>query len=151
MAAEFKPDKHAEKLIGTRKVIFPLASNPNAREWSRLVVMDDGVPEPILHLLAKTLNPGWDPRKQIAYWKDANPTNDAITNVGFADIDLHRRKPKASRYGKAGTPEYYKAYREHNRERLNDYHRSHGARQRNFAKIFQESLEREPNKVLEVT
>lgn len=142
MPREFRQDSIAQRLTDGRQIITPSSTHASAWTWSRLVVMDDGLPMPILTLLAREVFPEWDPKIQHAFWKDHDPTNESGANIGFADVEFRRKRSKPALGMKSGTKEYWKKYRQLHADRLKTYHKERAVKQRQFAKAYEEAIAR---------
>jgi hypothetical protein len=94
-------------------------------QCSRLVVnLNTMEQSTVIVELAKTKWPGVDLSALKLYWLDANMENERLDNIGIlmgqpTPEPAKRGKPAGNKYGApAGTPEYYRAWRESNRDKL---------------------------------
>jgi hypothetical protein len=121
--------KLLSSLRGKRVIESPSKAGGNYYR-SRLVLEPDGNTEPLLSLMASLKFPGWDRKVLRAYWVDANPTNETFSNVGLATIP-GRVKPGRARGNQYGAPsgskEYWKKYREQNKDKLSAYYKTRRA------------------------
>lgn len=113
---------------------------------SRVVVQPETAEvSTVLRELAKVKYPALDLSKLQPYWLDANMLNEKLENVGLsvkgasADRVETRGRKAGNKYGAmAGTPEYHKAYREQNKEKVNEIQKRYQKRVRALARAAKE-------------
>lgn len=117
-------DERVRNVVNGRKLFAPITKR---RPWttSRLVDVGEGRTQPLLELIAQAKFVEYDPKEYMAYWKDRNWKNETWDNVEICSKTAARPSAGRSAYGfPAGTPEYYKAYRAKNKDRLYQYHKT---------------------------
>jgi hypothetical protein len=82
---------------------------------SRLAVLADGVPTPVLGLLAKIAYGDFS-SDLFPFWADGDPSNETLENVALAQ----RTRKTYRRLGLSG-PDYRKRWREANPDRARQY------------------------------
>jgi hypothetical protein len=123
------------------EIMLPLT---RTKRWttSRIGLLPDRSLRPILDTLALEKYGHYDRDTWQAYYRDKNWANEVYANV---DLMLKR----GSIYTKhsmfpgvpSGTPEYWRRYRELNRETVNKYHKAAAARHRSKMKRIEEQTE----------
>jgi hypothetical protein len=120
-----RPDLPPEATILEQfhRILNPLT---RSSRWttSRLGVYSDSTMAPILQVLAQEKFGLYDPTLYMAYWRDANWSNET-----WANVSLCRRsgtgvpgRPAGNKTGfPAGTPEYWRAYRAARQEKVKEW------------------------------
>jgi hypothetical protein len=98
---------------------------------------------PLLWLLAERKFGPWDPKEFLIFWKDKDPGNESFENVERTPTSVER-KPRVTQFGvPSGSPEYMKAYRNANRDKVRGYQKKRYARMRDAYKKAQGKLQPE--------
>jgi hypothetical protein len=117
-------------LIGNRKLLDP----PTTRlTWtnSRLVLLDNGVTMPLLHIIAEHNFGPWDPYEFYPVWCDRDWTNESLDNVRLIRKPNPRSKRQVNKSGfPAGTPGYFKWYRQQHPDKVKQWARDAYERKR---------------------
>lgn len=116
---QFEMDEHVQRLVAGAEIRLPQSKR---LLWtrSREVEVAPGRWTPLLHLIAKEVDPEFEPETHEVYWRDREWTNEKIDNVVVQKKEAETVKPVRVR---SGTKEYQKMWRETHREHLWAYQR----------------------------
>jgi len=118
MLAEFRTDP----LLEGRMLLDPIKTDGRLSSWtrSRLVVMDDGTPVPVLRFLAMAKFGEWHDPTHFPVWTDGDWMNETIENVSIVERELPSLTTRRrSRYGiPAGTAEYRRKWMQENKDKM---------------------------------
>lgn len=111
------------------------------KQWtaSRIVRTREGFTLPLLWFLAERKFGAWDPKEWIMYWKDKDAQNESLENVERTKAKTERQTRVNPFGAPSGSPEYMKAYREQNRDKVRAYHRKRYAKSRELWRRDKES------------
>ena len=132
-------DDRVKAALSGKKILNPI-SKRKKYTTSRLVIQDDGTTVPVLRLLALEKFGPWSEIEYEAIWQDGDWTNETWDNVAVIQR-LSETRDQRSSYGvPAGTPEYYKRYRQKNKDKIAAAQKRYNERKRDALRAVKAKL-----------
>jgi hypothetical protein len=143
-----------EAALANEKFVLPPYSRRAGWTRSRLMVMPDGSPMPVLRVLARMKFGEWDEESHYPVWGDEDWHHELLSNVELMErVGIAGARRPRSAYGiPSGTKEYHRAYHAANKDKVKAAQKKyHAKRRENLQKMKEELAELQTRSVAPTT